>query len=225
MKRLLVFDIDGTLLQSTSIQMSCLRRALHHIFESNYSRWGEREAKFTTDSGILAEISQELLGRAPSPEEAMRFETAFLTEIQQCMVTSECVATAGAAEVLGNFGRSAHAVAIATGGLQRVSSLKMNKAKLPFDGIPAAFAEDGFTKEEVIKTAVLRAEAKWEIRFDEIVYFGDASYDLQAARTLGLKFVGVGDSARQRRLIECGAKLTVPDLTSVDELFSKPLPM
>lgn len=217
MKRLLIFDIDGTLLQSTSLQMSCLRQALEFIFANHFLRWGEREATFTTDSGILFEISQEILGRSPSRDEEARFKSAFIAAVERSLAEGNCLsATPGANQALMLAG---NAVSIATGGFQVVSELKMKSVALPFEGIPAAFAEDGFTKEKVLEIALARAESQVATRFDEVFYFADASYDVRAARSLGFKFVGVGDSVRRKRLMDCGAELTVPDLTVINDLF------
>jgi phosphoglycolate phosphatase-like HAD superfamily hydrolase len=225
MSRLLIFDIDGTLLQSTTIQMLCLERALKNIFQGRLSHWGEKEAHFTTDSGILAEISQELVGRSPSQEEQVRFKAAFLAALELALDQGEGIpATPGAASVLAPGRNADQSVAIATGGFQCVSSMKMGRAGLSFQDIPAAFAEDGFTKEEVLRVALRRAELYHGRKYDEVVYIGDASYDVRAASNLGFRFVGVGSGYRRQRLMECGAKVTIPDLTTLDRALNGETP-
>jgi phosphoglycolate phosphatase-like HAD superfamily hydrolase len=222
MNRLIIFDIDGTLLQSIPLQMMCLERALLGIFDSRMAQWGKREAQNTTDSGILVEMYTELMGRIPLPSEKAQFESLFLIELEQALNRGdEIKAIPGADHALSTFreGREM-AVAVATGGFESVSRLKMKRAGLSLDGIPAAFAEDGLTKEEVLRASQLRAELHYAAQFDEVVYIGDASYDVRAASKLGFRFVGVGSGARSRRLMDCGARFTVPDLKRLRRMLA-----
>jgi phosphoglycolate phosphatase-like HAD superfamily hydrolase len=222
MKRLVIFDIDGTLLQSIPLQMMCLERALLGIFESRLSLWAKKEAQNTTDSGILFEMSQEILGRTPLPDEEARFRSLFLIELEEALDRGdEVIATPGADHALSVFRAGGEmAVSIATGGFESISKVKMSRAGLSLDGIPAAFAEDGFTKEEVLRTSRLRAEQHYATRFEEVIYIGDASYDVRAAGKLGFGFVGLGQGARRRRLIDCGARFIVPDLKHLHDALA-----
>lgn len=220
MESLLIFDIDGTLLQSVKLQTMCLERALRLCLNCQFSL---EDAQATTDAGIFAEIHQKISGRPPLPSEQDCFRSFFFAELEQAFACGEdVVATLGANNVLaGSLNGRDVAVAVGTGGFESVSRLKMERAGLSMEDIPAAFAEDGFTKEEVLRASLLRAESHYGARFQEVVYIGDASYDVRAAERLNFRFVGIGAGKREKRLLSCGAKIVIPDLTHLHRVLER----
>ena len=84
----------------------------------------------------------------------------------------------------------------------------MGAAQLPAKDIPAAFAEDGPSRESIVRAAIERAKAQYRVRhFERIVSVGDAVWDVRAARRLQLPFVGVGTGQRAVLLREEGASV------------------
>jgi phosphoglycolate phosphatase-like HAD superfamily hydrolase len=222
METLLIFDIDGTLLRSTELQMACLENALLAVFGGQLTLWGNKEPRSTTDSGILAEIARDLWGRAPLPADEARFRAIFLAEMNVALTRgANLTQTPGAAfAITGDCAPRRAAVAIATGGFESVSKLKADHAGLSINSLPAAFAEDGFMKEQVLCVSLHRAESHYGTKFKKVVYVGDACYDARAANRLGFMFVGVGSGTRVQRLLDCGASVTVPDLTHLSRVLS-----
>jgi phosphoglycolate phosphatase-like HAD superfamily hydrolase len=97
-------------------------------------------------------------------------------------------------------------VALATGCWRVSAELKLKAAGIQTEHLPAAFAEDGLSREAILQTAVSRARLLYEQNgFEKIVSVGDAQWDVQAARALGIPFVGVGNGDRERRLRRAGA--------------------
>jgi phosphoglycolate phosphatase-like HAD superfamily hydrolase len=91
--------------------------------------------------------------------------------------------------------------------------MKLRAAGIAVDGIPAAFCEDGHSREEIVQTALARAlEVNRPTTFDRVVSIGDGVWDVTTATRLGLPFVGVcadGGHALQR----WGATHVMNDLT------------
>ncbi len=100
---------------------------------------------------------------------------------------------------------SGWAVAIATGCWRRSAQFKIEVAGIPADGLPAAFADDGPSRESIVRTAIERAGRG----FQRIVLIGDADWDVRTARQLGLPFIGIGGSRRAERLRFAGAGHTI----------------
>jgi phosphoglycolate phosphatase-like HAD superfamily hydrolase len=98
------------------------------------------------------------------------------------------------------------AVALATGCWRDSAELKLKAAGIETEHFPAAFAEDGFSREEILGTAVSHAQQMYgQSRFDRIVSLGDAQWDVAAARNLGIAFIGIGKGERGDRLRQVGA--------------------
>ncbi len=97
--------------------------------------------------------------------------------------------------------------------------MKLRAAGLDIDDIPAAFADDGLAREDILNAAQARAlEAHGQTRFARVVSIGDAPWDVQAARRLGLPFIGVQAHRGAVALEAWGASHVLRDFTDVDLL-------
>jgi phosphoglycolate phosphatase-like HAD superfamily hydrolase len=75
---------------------------------------------------------------------------------------------------------------------------------------PAAFAEDGPSREAIVQTAIDRASTWYQCgEFERIVSVGDAVWDIKTARQLNLPFLGVADEPRATLLRDSGARHVV----------------
>jgi phosphoglycolate phosphatase-like HAD superfamily hydrolase len=101
-------------------------------------------------------------------------------------------------------------IALATGGWKRSAEFKIRAAGLPLFNFPAAFAEDGPSRESIVQTAIDRASTWYQCReFERIVSVGDAVWDIKTARQLNLPFLGVADEPRATLLRDSGARHVV----------------
>ena len=99
------------------------------------------------------------------------------------------------------------AVAIATGCWRESALLKLRAAQIDIEGIPAAFAEDGLSREEILETAVLQALQDYRVdSFAKTVSIGDGLWDVRTARRLGFTFLGVGGGEAVAFLERAGGK-------------------
>ena len=221
--RLAIFDIDGTLTETNSVDSSCFVQAMAdaHSVVGMSTNWGAYE--HTTDSFITGEILRERFGRPPDDEELSRFQTCFvrLLEEQRAKDGSLFAEIGGAAAALERLGREpGWAVAVASG-CWRVSGLmKLRAAGLELGGAPAAFAEDGLSREEILLAAVARAREVYGVEsFERVVSMGDGLWDVRAARNLGFAFVGLARGARAKRLRRAGASHVVEDFKDYGRLM------
>lgn len=220
--RLAVFDIDGTLTQTTRVDARCFLRAL--AMEACITAVSTEWADYThiTDSGIVLQIFQEQLGRAPSDGELERLQRNFVNLLTDAFreEPTACVEVPGAADALRRLRRErGWAVAIATGGWRAAALLKLETARIAVDDVPAAFADDAVSREAIVATALARSRARYGDRwFDNIVYVGDGAWDVRTAARLNLGFVGIGAEGRAANLQSCGATHVIGDFTDYERL-------
>ena len=111
-------------------------------------------------------------------------------------------------------------VAIATGCLEASARFKMRAAQLPANEIPAAFGEDGPSREGIVRAAIERAKAQYrEHHFELIVSVGDAVWDVRTARRLELPFVGVATGQRAALLRHSGATTVIENFLNYAHCF------
>jgi len=220
---LAIFDIDGTLTETNAVDEICFVQAFadaHAITEIN-TNW--KEYLYVTDSGIMFQIFHERFDRPPDERELINFKSCLvnLLEAQRAKDSSLFAEIPGASRAIARLSlESEWAVAIATGCWRDSADLKLRAAGIQTENVPAAFAEHGLSREVILQTAVSHAEQSYgQSRFERIVSVGDAVWDVEAARNLGIPFIGVGKGDRGLRLRQVGATHVLESYSDYGQLL------
>ena len=191
----MVFDVDGTLCKTNSVDADCLTRAFAETLgiPAPASDWSQY--KESTDSGILQELCRTHLKRDPTMEEAAACPARFLEllDLSHSENPGRFRAVPGAPEMMNDLKKDpAWRPAIATGGFRVTALFKLRAAGINIQGVPFATANDSTSRRGIIQTAVNRAKSGYSAgEFSRIVYVGDGEWDLRAAHELGIGFVCV----------------------------------
>lgn len=219
---LAIFDIDGTLTNTNSIDARCYTRAVFEEFDIDAAGLDWSRYTFVTDIGITNEMFEERFGRPPSDDEVARLRQRLVASLEEAFASEPgaFAEIAGASAALAWLRkRPDWRIGIATGCWQASARMKLRSARIAADGIPAAFCEDGHSREEVVQTALARAlEANRLSAFERVVSIGDGAWDVATAVRLGLPFVGICADGGHR-LKERGATHVMRDLTDVATLL------
>jgi phosphoglycolate phosphatase-like HAD superfamily hydrolase len=213
---LVIFDIDGTLTQTTNADADCFVRSLAEVcgFRDVDTDWSGY--KRATDSGVFHEIHQDRTGRPPSAFEISRFRRHFVGLLEQMSYEAPFTAVRGASLLLSRLAGSAeHQVALATGAWRDSARLKMACAALCYDDYPAASSDDAFDRDSIIRLSIERAAERYG-RWSSAVYVGDGVWDARACRGVGIPFIGIGAGSQATRLSAEGAVSVFPDFSDVD---------
>ena len=217
---LVIFDVDGTLTQTTEADAECFVRSLAEVcgfrgIDTDWSRY-----KQATDSGVFKEIYKSRAGRSPSSHEIAVFRQHFVGLLAQVSSGAPFAPVTGAPVLLSRLSaNSEHRVALATGAWRDSARLKMKNAGLCYDDYPAASSDDALERESIIRLSMRRAVERYG-RFSYAVYVGDDVWDARAGRSVGIPFIGIASDARAARLCAEGAISVFPDFSDVD-LFLK----
>ena len=190
---LVMFDIDGTLVDSTGFDAELFSSAVREVVgievDENWSSYTH-----VTDSGILGEILERSVAeneRAVAYEQVKRRFVTLMEDFVPAM-PSGLSPIPGAVELVHLLKTAPQvAVAIATGGWRETAELKLRAVGIEFDGLPFATSSDLTSRAEIMRLAERRAGALGP--FSRKTYFGDAPWDLEATRALGYDFVAVGE--------------------------------
>jgi phosphoglycolate phosphatase-like HAD superfamily hydrolase len=224
--KLVIFDIDGTLTNTNDIDDACFVKALaeSHGITDISTDWAEYP--HTTDSGITQFIFQERLRRHPVEKELSKFKSCFvdLLNAEYRANAAKFAEIAGASVALERLKQDANwGVAIATGSWRGSALLKLKAAGIEVDGIAAAYADDGLSREEILQVAASKSLAQYQqSEFEKIVSVGDGIWDVRVAGRLGFAFLGIGVGDSGVKLRQAGAMHLIKDFTDY-ELFAKRL--
>jgi phosphoglycolate phosphatase-like HAD superfamily hydrolase len=220
---LAIFDIDGTLTETDRVDDICFVQALadaHSITEVSTDWAGYPH---TTDSAIMFHLFQEKFNRAPVEAELSKFKSCFASLLQDYRGkdSSLFAEIVGASLMLGLLNQEPEwRVAIASGGWRVSATFKLQVAGIEVDDFPAAFADDGFSREEILQSAVSRAQVLYRQRhFARVVSVGDGLWDVRSARNLKFPFLGIGRGEREKKLRRAGATHVIEDFADYSQVL------
>jgi len=213
---LAIFDIDGTLTLGTShfkVFVATLESTCG--FQNVSANW--KDYHHPSDSGIVDQVSFQQLGRSLTDDELERFKSEYLARLRETCCVAHAVP--GAAEFLTTLeGDGNWALAYATGNWRATGRCKLASAGLPSDTFPFSGAEDGPSRVQILQMAIEKSQVHWGVTsFQRIVSFGDALWDLGAARELKLPFVGLDTTNRGQELTAAGASHLLPGYADLQQ--------
>ena len=194
MKKILLFDIDGTLLLTGGAGKIAFEKAFHELFGIANS-WGETNPHGKTDPMIFEEIALRVLKRPVSRDENSMLVERYLYHFRKEIKRSPNFRLMpGIPSLLQTLSKEKNLIlGIATGNLEEAGWLKLERGGLrdffPFGG----FGSDSSERSKIILTAIKRAEktSGQKANLDQVYIIGDTHYDVRAAKKVGLKSIGV----------------------------------
>lgn len=212
MHKLVLFDIDGTLLNSGKAPRQAIGKALEIVFGSRGALDGWRLAG-KTDRQIIYEVMTEA-GFDGETVMARMGEVAgsYVRIIREGLKPEDIRLMPGVLPLLGELRSAQGAVlGLLTGNLQESARIKLANANLlnffMQDGeLLGGFGSDAIQRREVAEIAIERAQLAtgFPYREKEIVVVGDSIHDVQCARHLNVKTIAVatGGSSMEELLEE-----------------------
>ncbi len=185
----IVFDVDGTLIESMSVDSELYFSSINTVLGPVNIRKDLSDYNNVTDSGILAQLINDN-GFSFEDEVAESIQAIFVESLRKHIQTvGPFPAIEGAIQMVDKVRHSANTrIAIATGGWRRSALLKLESTGFNIDGIPVATCDNSPSRIEIMRTALSRIGND----FESVTYFGDAEWDRQACQNLGWNFVAVG---------------------------------
>ncbi len=225
MRRLVLFDIDGTMLWTDGAGRSAIRRALATELGIE-GPFDEVRFDGKTDPQIIREILE--LADHPNPESEGDIAAVcarYLELLHDELETrrSRVRVLPGVREVLGELeGRSQVVLGLLTGNLERGAYLKLTAADLePERFSVGAFGSDAPHRSDLPAIAVERAVHKhgWTPERENVVIVGDTPADMTCGNGIGARAIGVATGsysvAALRRAGADDAFETLESLTEV----------
>jgi len=187
--KLLIFDIDGTLIDSVSGYHEVIIKAMTDLGIENIDT-DFNALKHHTDSYALKYNYENFFNKELSVSLLDQFESLIVKYLQQ---QPKIIAIEGVANVLNQLKNSEYAIAFATGSLPESAIFKMNSAGLEMDAALLATSKTSFSREGFVLEAIDKAKSHYNvIEFEQIISVGDGIWDLKTAQILNLEFIGIG---------------------------------
>jgi phosphoglycolate phosphatase-like HAD superfamily hydrolase len=218
MIRLVLFDVDGTLIHSGGAGVKAFARAFASEFGVND---GAERLKFAgrTDVSLVREFFSSRQIEA-SPENFGRFFRAYLFWLEQLIRDCEGGACRGVPEFHHSLEILPHPplFGLLTGNIREGARIKLQRfnlwEKFPF----GAFADDDEDRDRIAAIARQRGGERFgrPLRGDEILVIGDTPMDIRCARAIEARALAVATgSFTVEELSRHAPDWAVPDLSRI----------
>ena len=190
--RVLLFDIDGTLLNSGGAGQAAMEAALEAAFGVTAQTEGIPVAG-RTDRGITADMLR-FHGVAETIENRTRFEEAYLSLLPQHIAARDGLILPGVVELLDRLsGETSCMLGLLTGNLQRGAEAKLSHYRLLHHFCCGGYGDHHHDRDDVAREAFSRAcERLGCTHLDDVWVLGDTPADVKCGRAIGAKVVAVG---------------------------------
>jgi len=219
MKRLVVFDVDGTLTLTGNFDGELFVQSIKEVLGINSVNTDWTTYRNVTDVGVIA----ELIERHGLEQTVQSVQDHFLALLRSKLAETPetCREVPGAAEMLSVLRKHPDfECAVASGAWHESVLLKTRSAGLVIEGLPMATCDDSSQREQITQMSIERARLQYcLLTSTPVTLVGDAPWDFQVATNLQLHFVGIGSGQQATRLLECGAKHVIEDFTDVERFL------
>jgi phosphoglycolate phosphatase-like HAD superfamily hydrolase len=211
--RIVLFDIDGTLLLTGGAGLVALRRVFGERFGVADATEGIRFHGLT-DPVILQSIATRHVGRELGPEELDELAAAYAEALPGALAAvTEFRVLPGVEDRLRELeARGDSVLGLATGNYERTAWAKLRRAGLDRYFSWGGFGSDSSDRTELTRLAVSRGRERTGPD-SPVLVVGDTVHDVRCALAVGADCLAVATgNVSEETLHEAGAHWTVPDL-------------
>jgi len=194
-EKLILWDIDGTLLYTGGVAGACMRAAMQQVY--GRASAGERhQYAGKTDRQIILETfadrdEDELIGQLDL------FTSTYLGELHanRAAILERGNVLAGVRDVLASLANQPVVQSALTGNLAPVARLKLELMELSsfIDLDAGAYGSDHHDRKRLPEIAATRAAQRYgrEFRGNDIVVIGDTPFDIACGRAFGTRTIAI----------------------------------
>ena len=202
--RILLFDIDGTLVSTGGAGAVAWKRAFDELYGIP-ADIGEYTDAGMTDPDVGAKTFEAVLHREPTPHELAKLVQRRLEHLPEAVSESKGYKVLpGVPERLEQLSHDGHLLGIITGNGDGAAHIKLQRANLNRWFTFGAYASAGVVRADIVRTAVRRGEAMLgeDVPNAKIYVIGDTPLDIQAAHAVDCAAIAVATGRYDRGALE-----------------------
>jgi phosphoglycolate phosphatase-like HAD superfamily hydrolase len=218
-KKLVVFDIDGTLVDSKKLHHTALIETLNS-YKLEKLNLDFADYKHHTDSWIVKEIFKE--NGKEFKNEKLIFIPAMVSNFNNQMAINNLCEISGANKFVDYLYKNTDwGICFATGSFGDLANIKLSRTSIYYNESLLVHADDHYSREDIVNSAISKSKKYYEIdNFSTIVSIGDGVWDKYTADNLGLEFIGISDACGSKSLVDAGTKQIFANFENVESILT-----
>ncbi len=226
MKKLVLFDLDGTLVSAAGAGRTALVKAVKALYGQE-PQFEHSLISGRTDTDNFAIVYELVKGKKAPKAEIKKIHNKYL-ELLPAEVQAGCKKKAyklmpGIKKLLEKLSKEKDVVlGLGTGNIEQGAQIKLAPSGLAKYFICGGYGEDGHRREDMLKAAVKRAEKLCKTQFtpDQVYVVGDTHRDVLAAKNCGFHSAamtgGFGDAHLLQR---AAAELEIKNFNDIPTFY------
>lgn len=218
-KTLVIFDVDGTLVYSNRIDSQCFAKTYEDIYKRPFPTIDWTHYPHVTDTVIFRTVIWQHFQREVTEGEMIVFQDQYvdLLEHSRQVKPDDFQEVPNARVAVGNLlNDDRFVVGIATGGWQKPAHVKLKHARIPFHDHLLSGADGKESREEIILHVVEEVQKHYP-EVHRTVYVGDAIWDVDTTRRMGINFIGIRRMGDAAVLKAAGTSVVLKDYLDYDQ--------
>ncbi len=196
MKKLILFDIDGTLIDTHGAGLFALKQATEEMFQKKAPSF---DIHGNTDSALVTHVFQHY-GIAQDAETTEEFYSIYLKKLQTNLNSDDYKGKLleGVIDLLESLRyREDIELSLLTGNLARGADVKIKHHKIGQYFSFGAFGDDHYDRNSLGPIALKRAELAtgYPFKAEDTIIVGDTIRDIDCAKSLGCRVLAVATGA------------------------------
>lgn len=226
MKKLILFDLDGTLVYTGAAGRKALTKAITQLYgkEPTYEH---NLISGRTDTENFARVYQLVKHKKPSKTEVKKIYDKYLQllpqEIKTSVKTKNYKFVPGIKKLLAALAKEKEVLlGLGTGNVRRGVEIKLEPSGLLKYFSFGGYGEDAFERADMLQAAVKRAEQKFKTKFtpDQVYVVGDTHHDVLAAKACGYHSAAVTCGFGDPKLLQrAAAELQLKDFRDMKTFY------
>ncbi len=221
--KIIIFDIDGTLLLAGGIGRIAFNRIFQEMFQID-NVWGNYDPHGKTDCLIIHDLAQSALGRkledSEKTEVTKRYIQYFNDMFEQVVHFKLLL---GVEKLLSMLSQEKYHLGIATGNYKETAIRKLKRGKIDHFFSFGGYGSDSHDRLQMTEKALERGLQSFgkPIEKKNIFLVGDAQADMACAKALGLHAIGVATgSLSVEQLKMLNPDFLLPNLENAEQFLA-----
>ena len=218
---LIIFDIDGTLADTKSVEDKCFIESFEHSFGTNLNIDSWNNFKHVTDWGITEELIDSQLGKKATKSDFIKMIQCFKSSLEKEKRINPFgfLEVPGARSFLEDINKLQQVkIGIATGSWEESARIKLSAIGINPDQYAFANSNHFKSRECILSYAIQQLKSRCENRPKSLTYFGDGIWDYKTCQNLNINFVGI-DILNDNVLKDQGAKTVFNNYLNKEEIL------
>lgn len=226
MKKLILFDLDGTLVYAGGAGRTALVKAVKELYGKE-PQFEHSLISGRTDTDNFALVYELVKGKKASKAEVKKIYDKYLellpAEVKNACKNKTYKLMTGVKKLLDALSKEKDVVlGLGTGNIEKGAQIKLEPSGLDKYFTCGGFGEDGHAREDMLKAAVKRAEKKFKTKFapDQVYVVGDTHRDVLAAKNCGFHSAAITSGFGDAHLLQrAAAELELKNFTDMKTFY------